>query len=68
MNDDDEEAAGQGNYTMDGKNENKRGFSFAGMNEERTAEQLQEQYDKFFSKGIQRAPEEVVVYDDVVER
>lgn len=29
---------------------------------------LNKEYDKFFSKPIERRPEEVVAYEDIVER
>ncbi|KAL4464808.1 hypothetical protein ABPG74_011369 [Tetrahymena malaccensis] len=55
------------NYTTDGKKEQKRGFSFDGMKIDDTID-LNKEYEKFFAKPIQRQPEEVVVYEDVVER
>lgn len=53
---------------MDGRNGPKRGFSFDGIKDERTAEELQKEYEKFFSKGVERPPEHVVVYEDILER
>ncbi|EAR95409.1 DnaJ domain protein (macronuclear) [Tetrahymena thermophila SB210] len=67
QNSENQDDANQENYTADGKKEQKRGFSFDGMKIDDTID-LNKEYEKFFSKPIERQPEEVVAYEDVVER
>ncbi|KAL4508023.1 hypothetical protein ABPG72_021396 [Tetrahymena utriculariae] len=67
QNQQNQDEANQENYTTDGKKEQKRAFTFDGMKIDDTID-LNKEYEKFFSKPIERQPEEVVAYEDVVER